>query len=152
METNETDKLPTPEEARIALAAARSEEDNTVHRPVPVWYYPMLAAIIFTMFALNSIEGATTFIRVLIGVLAIVLAAAVGGVVGRISFSRPGYKKIHVSWGPTILTVLIALVFPVAAILLAGVLGSWVWIVAGAGIAALILIVGVPYQRKHRRG
>ena len=152
METSDSTCQPTPAEARAALAAASREEQATVNRPVPVWYYPVVAVALFVLNALNAIDEATATIRVVTVVLILALAVSVAALVGRISLNQPGYKGIHVPWGPTILVTLIAAAFPIAAIALDGVIGSWVWIGSGTALAALVLITGIPYQRKHRHG
>lgn len=152
METDKAGPQPTPDEARAALASARAEEQATINRPVPAWYYPVVAIAIFALFALNAIDEPTGIIRVLIIVLIVVLAVGIGRLVGRVSLNQPGYQGIHIAWGPTILMMLIAAAFPIAAIALDDVIGSWVWIASGAALAVLILITGVSYQRKHRHG
>lgn len=151
METSNA-RTPTPEEARTALAQADAEESATINRPVPSWYYPVLSALVFVLFCLNAVDEPTGFIRVGIGVLTLTLAAAVGWLVSRVSFHQPGYKGIRVQWSPTTSVAIIALAFPVAALILDGLIGSWVWVVAGSALAALILVLGVSYQRRHRRG
>ena len=152
METADSGGQPTPDEARRLLTAADREEQATVNRPVPVWYYPVLASALFVLFALNSIAEPAAGIRVAIVVLIMAVALGIAALVGKISANHPGYKGIHVPWGPTILMMLLAATFPVAAIVLDDVVGSWVWIVCGAALGALVLVVGVPYQRKHADG
>ncbi|MDO5745918.1 MAG: hypothetical protein Q4P23_15805 [Micrococcaceae bacterium] len=152
METGDSWTKPTPEEARQLLANANTEEHATANRPVPIWYYPVIALVLFVIFALNSIDEPAGFIRVFIGVLVLVLASGVAVLAWRFSVNQPGYKGIHVSWGPTIAITLLAASFPIAAIALDDILGSWVWIAAGAALAALVLATGIPYQRKSRNG
>lgn len=152
METEDSRDQPTQEEARAALATASTEEQATSNRPVPVWYYPVLAIALFALFALNSIDEATGTTRVVTVVLVLALGVGIAGLVGKISVNRPGYKGIHTPWGPTIPMMLLAAAFPIAAIALDDVLGSWVWIAAGAALAVLVLVPGVIYQRKHRHG
>lgn len=143
---------PTPEEARIALATAQAAENATVNRPVPAWFYPVLAGLILVRFTLNSLDATTGAIRVITMVLILALAIGIGGLVGKIRADQPGYKGIHIPWGPTILMTLIAAAFPIAAIALDDAIGSWVWVVAGAALASFLLVTGVSYQRKYRHG
>lgn len=152
METDGSRAKPTPEEARALLASANTEKQATVNRPVPVWYYPVVAFALFTLFALNSINEPTGIIRVVTVALVLALAVGVAALIGKISVNQPGYKGVHVPWGPTVLMMLVAGCFPIAAIFLDDVLGSWVWIASGAALAVLVLVTGVPYQRKHRHG
>jgi len=152
METDHAESLPTPEEARDALTAAQDEEDATVNRPVPGWYFPVVAGIVFSLFALNAIADPSGLVRVLIGVLSLGLAVTVGGLIGKYSFSQPGYKGVRVKWVPTILSGLTALVFPIAAFVLDGIIGPWVWIASGAAFAILLVIAGRAYRQKHRHG
>lgn len=152
METDDSEAQPTPEEARIALAAAHAEENATVNRPVPAWFYPVLAGMVFALMALNAVDATTGTIRVVTVVLVLALAVGIAGLVGKISVNQPGYKGIHIPWGPTILMMLIAAAFPIAAIALDGVIGSWVWIASGAALAGLLLVTGILYQRRHRNG
>lgn len=152
METDDSWTKPTPEEARELLDSANAEEQATVNRPVPAWYYPVIALVLFAIFALNSIDDATGILRVVTVVLVLGLAGGVAALMGKISVNRPGYKGVHVRWGPTVGMTLVAACFPTAAIALDDVLGSWVWIASGAALAVLVLVTGVPYQRKHRNG
>lgn len=150
METVDSGGQPTPEEARAALTSARAEEQATINRPVPAWFYPALAGMIFALFALKSLDSTTGAVRVVTVVLVVALAISIGALVGKVSGEQPGYKGIHIPWGPTILMTLIAAAFPLAAIALDDVIGSWVWIASGAALSVLILATGVPYQRRHR--
>lgn len=137
---------------RRSRRSPRAEEQATVNRPVPAWYFPLLAVALFTLFAANSLDEPTGTARVVTIALLLALAVAIGALVGRISAQQPGYKNIHTPWRPAVLAMLTAAVFPIAAIALDDVLGSWVWIASGAALAALVLATGIPYQRKHRRG
>ncbi len=85
-------------------------------------------------------------------VLVLALAVGIGALAGRATVNRPGYKGIRTPWGPTILATLIAAAFPVAAIILDDVIGSWVWLASGAGLAIFILILGMAYQWERRNG
>ncbi len=150
METGDSWTKPTPEEARELLASANTEEHSTVNRPVPIWYYPVIALVLFAISSFNSIDEPAGFIRVVTVVLVLGLACSISALVWRFSVNQPGYRGIHVPWGPTIAITLVAACFPIAAIALDDVLGSWVWIAAGAALAVLVLATGVPYQRKSR--
>ncbi len=150
METGDFWTKPTPEEARELLASANAEERATVNRPVPILYYPVIAIVLFAIFALNSFDQPAGFIRVVTVALVVGLACGVAALVWKFSVNQPGYKGIHVPWGPTIAMTLVAAGFPIAAIALDEVLGSWVWIAAGAALAVLVLVTGIPYQRKSR--
>jgi len=119
---------------------------------VPVWYYPVLAVAIFALFSLNAIDDRGGTMRVATVVLIAALAFGIAALVGRISANQPGYKGVHIPWAPTILSMLLAAAFPIAAIALDDAVGSWVWIGCGAALGALLLIVGVPYQRKYGHG
>ncbi|MGZ0712820.1 hypothetical protein ACWPKO_31215 (plasmid) [Coraliomargarita sp. W4R53] len=152
METVGPGDQPTPDEARALLAAADAEEQATINRPVPAWYFPVLALALFVLCSLNAIDEATGVVRAITVVLVLTIAIGIAALVGKISANQPGYKRIHVQWAPTILMMLIAAAFPIAAIVLSGIVGSWVWIVCGIALAVLVLVTGVPYQRKHSRG
>ncbi len=152
METTDSGTKPTPDEARDSLAAADTEEQATINRPVPRWYYPVLAVAIFVLFSLNAIDDRGGTMRVVTVVLILALAVGIAALVGRISVNQPGYKGVHVPWGPTILWMLLAAAFPVAALALDDVVGPWVWIACGAALGALLLAVGIPYQRKYGHG
>ena len=132
-----------PEEALQLLASADTEEHATANRPVPIWYYPVIALALFIVFTLNSIDEPAGFIRVVIGVLVMALASGAAVLAWRYSVNQPGYKGIHVSWGPTIAITLLAASFPIAAIALDDILGSWVWIAAGTALAFLVLATGI---------
>ncbi|MGO1972614.1 MAG: hypothetical protein ACTH2Q_06605 [Propionibacteriaceae bacterium] len=151
METND-EGPPTPEKARIALAQADTEEKATLHRPTPRWYFPALAAIILALFCLNAVEERSTISRIVMGVLVLALAASVGALVGKVTFNPSGYQGIKFDWAGTIPVSLVAVAFPVAAIVLDGIIGRWVWIPAGVVLATLLLTLGLIQQRAIRRG
>lgn len=151
METN-VNGVPTPEEARSALAQADAEEKATLHRPTPGWYFPVLAAIILALFCLNAVEGQSTILRIGMGVLVLGLAATVGGLVGKVTFNPSGYQGIKFDWAGVIPVVLVAVAFPIAALILDGIIGQWVWIPAGVVLATLLVTFGIIQQRAIRRG
>lgn len=148
METQRS--TPTPEEARRALDAAEREEQATINRPVPVWYFPSLAALVLTMCGLNALGELNGALRILQAAGIVLLAVGIGALVGRFSFHQPGYRGTAVPWGKVFAAGLLAGAVPIAAILLDEVLGAWIWLVAGAILAVGILALGVPYQRRHR--
>jgi hypothetical protein len=152
METAGSGAKPTPDEARDLLAAADAEEHATINRPVPTWYYPVLAVAIFALLSLNAVDDRGGAMRTLTVVLVLALALGIAALVGRIGAKHPGYRGVHVPWGPTIVWMLVAAAFPVTAMALDGVVGSWVWIGCGAALGALLLVVGVAYQRQHGHG
>jgi len=141
----------TPDEARHALAEADAEEQATLNAPVPAWYFPALAAAIFTLFALNAIENPAPAVRVVVVIAVLVVAVGIGALVGAVSFSRRGYRGIRIRWAPALVTGAIALVFPIAALLLAGPLGAWVWLPVGAALAAIVVTLGIRYRRSITR-
>lgn len=148
METQRS--TPTPEEARRALDAAEREEQATINRPVPVWYFPSLAALVLTMCGLNALGELNGALRILQAAVIVLLAVGIGALVGRFSFHQPGYRGTAVPWGKVFAAGLLAGAVPIAAILLDEVLGAWIWLAAGAILAAGTLALGVPYQRRHR--
>ncbi|MBG6055710.1 hypothetical protein IWX81_002133 [Salinibacterium sp. CAN_S4] len=152
METADFGDQPTPEQARALLAAADAEEHATINRPVPVWYFPVVASGVLVLFSLNAIEEPTGVLRVVTMMLILSIAIGIAALFGKITANQPGYRRIQVTWGPTILMTMLAAAFPVAAIALDGAVGSWVWIVCGAALAVLVLATGIPYQRKHAHG
>ncbi|MGJ9373204.1 hypothetical protein [Nesterenkonia sp. CF4.4] len=141
---------PTPEEARRALDAAEREEQATINRPVPFWYFPAIAGLILALCGLNALQGLSGPARILQVVLTVLFSVGIGGLVGRFSFHQPGYQGTRVPWVKVCAAGILAGAVPVAAILLDDVLGTWIWLVAGAILAAGVLAVGVPYQRRHR--
>ena len=151
METSAAESHPTPEEARRSLELAAAEEDATLNPPVPGWYYPLLAVLLLAMCALNAVEDPTGPLRVVVGVVVVALAVTVAALVGRVSLNRPGYRRVHVRWAAVLPGALVALALPVAAIMLQDVVGRWVWIVAGVGLAALVLLPGLAYWRRYPR-
>lgn len=141
----------TPDEARQALAEADAEEQATLNPPMPAWYFPALAAAIFALFALNAIDDPAPAVRVVIIIAVLAVAIGIGAIVGAVSFSRPGYRGIRIRWAPTLVTGAIALLFPIAALLLAGPLGTWVWLPVGAVLAAIVVTLGILYRRSLAR-
>lgn len=147
METQ--DGSPTPADARRALEQADLEERATRNRPVPAWYFPALALIVLAICALNAVAAGSPAIRVATIVAVLALAVGVGILVGRFSFSQPGYRNIRIRWIPTIISVVTALAFPIAAAVLAPLVGAWVWLPCGVVLAAAVWIMGRVY-RKHQ--
>ena len=150
METND-DRPITPDDARLALAQADAEEQATLNPPFPAWYFPAIAAAVFVLFALNSIDDPPPVVRVFIIIAVLAVAIGIGALVGAVSFSRPGYRRIHIRWAPTLATAGVAILFPIAALLLAGPFGSWVWIPAGAALAVIIIVLGILARRSQAR-
>lgn len=148
METRRS--TPSPEEARRALDAAEQEEQATLNRPVPAWYYPSLAALVLAVCGLNALGELNGALRILQAAVIVLLAVGIGALVGRFSFHQPGYRGTSVPWVKVCAAGLAAGALPVAAIFLDDVLGSWVWLAAGAILAVGVLALGVPYQRRHR--
>ncbi|EXF24260.1 hypothetical protein BG28_07325 [Nesterenkonia sp. AN1] len=148
METQRS--TPTPEEARRALDAAEQEEQATINRPVPAWYFPSLAGLILALFSLNALGDLNPTLRILQAAVIVLLAVGIGALVGRFSFHQPGYRGTSVPWVKVCAAGLVAGALPVAAILLDDVLGSWVWLAGGIILAAGLLAIGIPYQRRHR--
>lgn len=151
METSSSGASPTPEEARKALALADSEEIATKYQPVPGWYYPALAGLVFALFLLNSIEQPQQATRVVISIVTITVALTVAVLVGRVSFGSSPYRGVPVPWVPILISALVAAVLVVTPVLLAGLLGTWIWILCGAALAALICGVGLAYWKRYRR-
>lgn len=153
METHRDPSSPSADDLRAALHSADAEEDATRFTPVPVWYFPTLAALLLVLFSLNAWETGTP-LRILHAILALILAATVGFLVWRISLNRPGYVGVKTpwAWGITVPSLLVALAIPVTATILADPVGEWVWIPSGMLMATLILGLGIPYQRKYARG
>ena len=132
------------------MDAAEHEEQATINRPVPVWYFPSLAGLILVISGLSALGDLTGPARILQVAVVVLLAVGIGGLVGRISFNQPAYRGTPVPWVKVCAAGALAGAVPVAAILLDDVLGAWVWLVAGIIVAAGILGLGVPYQRRHR--
>jgi phosphatidylglycerophosphate synthase len=143
---------PTPEEARRALDLAEAEETATRYRPVPGWYYPVLAGLILALFLLNSIEQPQQPVRTLVIIITISLAITVAVLVGRVSFGSSPYRGVRVDGKPLLAGALVAAVLAIAPALLADSIGSWIWAVCGIALSALICGFGVAYWRRHRRG
>lgn len=148
MET--TGSAPTPEEARRALDTAEREELATVYRPVPPWYLPVIAALIFGALGLNALGDLSGAARILQVSLILVLTIGIGGLAGAVGLNHPGYQGIRLPWRPMLLSALVAGTIPMAAIALDGILGRWVWLAAGTLLAAGIMGVSIAYQRRPR--
>lgn len=146
----ETHRSLTPEEARRALEDAEREEQATINRPVPVWYFPTIACLVLALFGLNALGDLNGPVRVLQVAVVVLLAVGIGALVGRVSLHQPAYRGTHVPWGKVVASGAVAGSLPVAAILVDDVLGAWVWLPAGIILAAGVLAVGIPYQRRHR--
>jgi len=73
---------------------------------------------------------------------------AVAILAGRYSFSQPGYRGIRVLWLPVIASVIVAGAIPVTAVVLAPLVGSWIWLLCGVVLAAGLLIAGSAYRKR----
>ena len=152
METSAAGSEPTPEEARRALELADAEESATVNRPVPGWYFPVLAVLVLALFLLNTVEEPQASLRVAVVALTVGIAVTVGVLVGRVSLHQPGYRGVRVPLRPTLVAVLVAAVLAIAPVLLADTVGRWIWTACGLVLSALIAGSGVSYWRRYRRG
>lgn len=150
--SNKSQASISADEARAALQQADAEEHATLNRPMPGWYLAALAIILFAIFALNAIDGATAWMRVVQVVALILLAVAIGALVGAVSFTHPGYRNVHIKWLPAVLWGVVAAAFPVCAMILAPLIGSWIWLVSGALLSLLIVVVGTIYRRRLAHG
>jgi hypothetical protein len=151
MATHEAGSNLTPDDARDALSLADAEERATVNRPVPWWYFPVLAAMILAVFILNSVEEPAPTVRWVIVTLAVGVPVTMAVLVGRITLNQPGYHGVHTRWGSTILAILVAAALAITPVLVADAVGSWIWIVCGAVLAALIAGFGIAYWRRYPR-
>lgn len=152
METHQDAVPPTPEEARNSLQSAQAEENATLYRPVPGWFYPLLAGLLLLLLSLNALDVSSGGNRVIVSFLILAIAITLGLLSGKVIFHQPGYKGLRVKWKTILPVTLTAVAFPLAAIALEGVLGSWVWIIAGIGIAVLIISLGAAFRRKQAHG
>jgi hypothetical protein len=153
METVGAGSNLTPEEARAALRAADAEELATRNRPVPVWYFPVLAALILAVFLLNSVENPGSTLRGVIVVLTVGIPLLIAALVGRVTLSQPGYHGVRVTqWPRTAVAIVVAAALSIAPVLWAGTIGSWIWIVCGIVLSGLIAGFGIAYWRRHSRG
>ncbi|SDD81744.1 hypothetical protein [Auraticoccus monumenti] len=151
METTAAGSQPTPEEARRSLELAAAEEEATLNPPVPGWYYPLLAGLLLVICVLNAVEDPVGPLRVVVAVAVVALAVTVAALVGRMTFHRPGYRRLHIRWVAVLPGGLVALALAVAALLLQDVVGRWVWVVAGVALAVLVLLPGLAYWRRYPR-
>lgn len=152
MATHDEGFRPTAAEARAAIDAADAEELATRNRPVPRWYFPALAVLIAAIFLLHTVEDPRGPLRIVLAVVTLTAAVAVGALVGRVSFHQPGYRGVRVAWRSMIPAVLVAGVLAVLPVLLDERVGSWIWAVCGLVLAGLIAISGELYWRRYSRG
>ena len=139
METN-AERGITPDDARRALEQADAEEQATLNPPLPAWYFPAIAVAIFAIFALNSIADPSPVGRVFIVIAVVVTAVGLAALVSAVSFSRPGYRRVHVQWAPTIITAAIAMLFPITALVLSAGLTLFAFLVFSYAL-------GLPFRR-----
>jgi len=152
METQGAGSNLTPEEAREALALANAEEAATINRPVPGWYFPVLAALILGIFLLNMIEDPAGPIRGLIIALVVISAITVAALVGRVTFRQTGYHGVRTPWPWTIVAIAVAAALAVTPMLFAELLGMWTWAVCGIVLSSLIAGFGIAYWKRYPRG
>ena len=152
METQGAGFDPTPEEAREALALADAEEAATINRPVPSWYFPLLAALVLAIFLLNALDDPAGPIRGLIIALVLFAAISVAVLVGRVSFRQTGYHGVRTSWPWTIVSIAVAAALAITPVLIADAVGNWIWIVCGSVLSALIAGFGIAYWKRYPRG
>jgi len=151
MATHDAGSNLTPDDAREALSLADTEEQATVNRPVPWWYFPILAVMILAVFILNSVEDPAPSIRWIVVTLAVGVPVTMAVLVGRITFNQPGYRGVHTRWGWTIVAIVVAAALAITPVLLAGAIGSWLWIACGSVLAVLIAGFGIAYWRRYPR-
>ena len=97
--------------------------------------------------------------RIAMGWVASPLIAAVIGA-ALLAFLRarihhaPDRIAAAMRWLPRVVgagAAVLAAAFPVAATLLDGLLGTWVWLVCGVGLAAFLCYLGVRFARSYGR-
>lgn len=136
------------EEAARGEAKKRGERD-AAKPPVPVWYFPFLAVVVLVLFGRNAFGERTGLDALLALVFALVLALFVGVLVHRMTAKSPGHSGGRIAWRPSLGAAALAAVFPVAATLLDGPLGTWVWLVCGIGLAAFLVYLGLALHRRY---
>lgn len=143
-------------EAREALIAKEAAADKaaasgreTGKPPVPVWYFPFLAVVVLVLFGRNAFGERTGLDSLLALVFALVLALFVGVLVYRMTSKAPSHTGGRSAWRPSLGAAAFAAVFPVAATLLDGPLGTWVWLVCGVSLAAFLVWLGVRFARSY---
>jgi hypothetical protein len=152
METHGAGSDLTPEEARDALRIADAEEAATVNRPVPWWYFPMLAVLVLALFLLNMVDDPAPPLRGLIIALTLAVAVTIAALVGRISFHQPGYRGVRTPLGSTIVAVIVAGGLAIAPLLFADIVGAWLWAACGLVLSGLVAGFGIAYWRRYPRG
>lgn len=160
---NPADKVPASADARaarearealVAAEAAKAERGAAAKRdaarpPVPVWYFPFLAVVVLVLFGRNAFGERTGLDALLALVFALVLALFVGVLVHRMTAKSPGYTGGRIAWRPSLAGAALAAAFPIAATLLDGPLGTWVWLVCGVGLAGFLCYLGVTFHRRY---
>lgn len=136
-------------EAAKAEAAARGEDGKTARPPVPVWYFPFLAVVVLVLFGRNAFGERTGLDALLALVFALALALLVGLLVHKVTTKSPGYTGGRIAWRPSLGAAALAAVFPVAATVLDGPLGTWVWLACGIGLAAFLAYLGLALHRRY---
>ena len=157
-------RVPQSEEARrareerealIAREAAADEaaSDGRANgkSPVPVWYFPFLAVVVLVLFGRNAFGERTGLDALLALVFALVLALFVGVLVYRMTSKAPGHAGGRSAWRPSFGAAVMAAVFPVAATVLDGPWGTWVWLVCGVGLAVFLCYLGLRFARVYGR-
>ena len=131
-------------------AKQRGERDAS-KPPVPIWYFPFLAVVVLVLFGRNAFGERTGLDALLALVFALVLALFVGVLVYRMTSKAPSFAGGRSAWRPSLGAAVIAAVFPVAATVLDGPLGTWIWLACGVGLAAFVVWLGVRFARAYGR-
>lgn len=104
--------------------------------------------MIFVTFAQHGFGEVDVLLRIVL----LLIICGLGGVVIWLSItSGSGCRGISVRWGLVIPAGLVGVGVSVLPLFLEGALGSWVWLAAGAGVAALVLLLSTPFMRAVRR-
>ena len=143
-------------EEREALIAKEAAADKAAASggasrkpPVSVWYFPFLAIVVLVLFGRNAFGERTGLDSLLALVFALVLALFVGVLVYRMTSKSPSHTGGRSAWRHSLGAAVLAAVFPVAATLLDGLLGTWVWMVCGIGLAVFLCYLGVRFARGY---
>ncbi|HJE90065.1 MAG TPA: hypothetical protein K8V11_03530 [Dietzia timorensis] len=143
-------------EEREALIAKEAAADKAAASggasrkpPVPVWYFPFLAIVVLVLFGRNAFGERTGLDSLLALVFALVLALFVGVLVYRMTSKSPSHTGGRSAWRPSLGAAVLAAAFPVAATLLDGPLGTWMWMVCGIGLAVFLCYLGFVFHRSY---
>lgn len=134
---------PSSDEAQEILVQLRTDQEAIRYPPFPLWFFPLMAAIMGSV-PLSFLLEPSTSSKVLAGLVVVALVPAY-----KYWFNRDGVAWASVNirdTAPFLVAILGA--FAASAVIAESTGAWWMWILCAAVVAGIVLFTGRAYRRE----